>query len=67
LAEAGLEQSTSSSGKSQVVANGAAESGAVSGGFGLDRLVEAIGKLAPADRAKLLAALGAKLTDGSGQ
>jgi hypothetical protein len=65
LAEAGLEPLRKSLGKTTIAAGSAAESGAFSGRFDLDRLVEAIGNLTPADRAKLLAALGAKPTDGS--
>jgi hypothetical protein len=46
---------------------GAAESGALSDRFDLDRLAETIAKLTPEDRAKLLAALGAKPVDEPGR
>jgi hypothetical protein len=64
-----------SRGKPPIDASGGAESGALGAQIGpepladptLDRLVAAIGNLTPTDRAKLLAVLAAKPSDGSGR
>jgi hypothetical protein len=69
----GLEPPANTPKNSTNPAPGGAESGALGAQIApepsadptLDRLVEAIGNLTPDDRAKLLAALGAKPTDGS--
>jgi hypothetical protein len=54
MEDTGLEPLRKSQGKTTIASGSAAESGALSASFGLDRLVEAIGNLTPADRAKLI-------------